>query len=365
MSEAVKSVLHDEHVARGAEFIVYSGWTWVVTFGDVEHEYAAIRGGVSMWDVYGLQKFDVSGPDAALAIQRVFGNDVLGMTVGQVKYGPFVTGQGALIDDGTVFKLAEDHFWVMANSESTESYIRDNASELNTQIEFRTHDMPDISIQGPGARDFIQRLTSTDISGLRHFRFLPERIEVAGIPVWLTRSGFTGDLGYELIPDPKDAVVLWRRLADEGAVPVGVAAVGIARIEAGLVIIGNDYEPGVTSPYDLSMDRVVASDKDLPMLGIEHLRRVAAAPPRRFKTLRVESSTLPADMTPVWDGDRQVGMLTSPSRSPMAGVIGLAVIETEWATNGTELTILVEGSRVGVRVDELSVFDPTRARQRG
>ena len=226
MSEPVKSVLHNEHVARGAEFIIYSGWTWVVTFGDVEREYAAIRSGVSMWDVYGLQKFDVSGPDAAVAIQRVFGNDVLSMDVGQVKYGPFVTENGALIDDGTVFRLADDHFWVMANSPSTEHYIRDNAGGLDVQTQFRTHQMPDISIQGPGSREFLQRLTTTDISGLKHFRFLPERIEVAGVPVWITRSGFTGDLGYELIPDPANAVALWRRLAEKGAVPVGVAAVG-------------------------------------------------------------------------------------------------------------------------------------------
>ncbi len=365
MTEAVKSVLHGEHEARGAEFVVYSGWTWVTTFGDVQREYAAIRSGVSMWDVYGLQKFDVSGPDAPRAIQRVFGNDVLGMAIGQVKYGPFVTETGALIDDGTVFKLAEDHFWVMANSESTEHYIRDNADGMDVHIEFRTHQMPDISIQGPGARDFIQRLTDTDISGLKHFRFLPERIEVAGIPVWLTRSGFTGDLGYELIPDPTDAVALWKRLADEGAVPVGVDAVGIARIEAGLVIIGNDYEPGVTSPYDLSMDKIVASEKDLPMLGIEFLRQASVSPARRFKTLRVSGSALPSDMTPVWDGERRVGTLTSPSNSPLAGIIGLAVLETQWSANGTELAIEIDGSRVGVVVDELSIFDPQRARQRG
>ena len=365
MGEAVKSVLHAEHEARGAQFVVYSGWTWVTTFGDVQREYEAIRSGVSMWDVYGLQKFEVTGPDSATAIQRVFGNDVLGMAVGQVKYGPFVTDRGALIDDGTVFKLADDHFWVMANSESTEHYIRDNAGGLDTRVEFRTHHMPDISIQGPGARDFIQRLTTTDISGLRHFRFLPDRIEVAGIPVWITRSGFTGDLGYELIPDPENAVVLWRLLANEGAVPVGVDAVGIARIEAGLVIIGNDYEPGETSPYDLSMDKVVASDKDLPMLGIEILRETAVAPPRRFKTLRVPGSVLPADMTPVWSGERRVGTLTSPSNSPLAGVIGLAVLDTEWATNGTHLTIEMGDTAVTVVVDELSIFDPQRSRQRG
>ena len=365
MTEAVKSVLHAEHEDRGAQFVVYSGWTWVTTFGDVPREYAAIRGGVSMWDVYGLQKFDVSGPDSSLAVQRVFGNDVLGMAIGQVKYGPFVTSSGALIDDGTVFKLAEDHFWVMANSESTEHYIRDNAQGMNVLIEFRTHQMPDISIQGPGARDFIQRLTKTDISGLRHFRFIPEPIEVAGIRVWLSRSGFTGDLGYELIPDPSDAVALWDRLSDEGAVPVGVDAVGIARIEAGLVIIGNDYEPGVTSPYDLSMDRVVASEKDLPMLGIEILRKAAVSPARRFKTLRVQGSALPADMTPVWDGDRRVGTLTSPSNSPMAGIIGLAVLDTDWATNDTRLSIDIDGARVAVIVDDLSIFDPQRARQRG
>lgn len=361
MNDPVTSVLHASHIERGAEFVVYSGWTWVTTYGDVAAEYAAIRQGVSIWDVYGLQKFDVSGPEAAMAIQRVFANDVLGMPVGRVRYGAFVTDSGAIVDDGTVFKLADDHFWVMANSVSTGDYIKDHGHGLDVTVAFRTHDMPDISLQGPRARDLLERLTTTDLSGLRYYHFVPERITVAGIPVWVLRTGFTGDLGFELIPDPDEAVTLWNRLADEGAVPVGVDAVGIARIEAGFVIIGNDYEPYESSPFDVSMDRVTATDKDLPVIGMDALRAAAAAPSRRLKTLRVAGETLPEAGARVRQGDQIVGTVTSPVLSPSLGVIGLAVIETPSSEEGTALTVDLPSGRAEAVVDCLSVIDPTRS----
>ena len=362
--EPVRSVLHDAHVARSAEFVVYSGWTWIITFGDPVGEYDALRNGASMWDVYGLQKFEVVGSEASLAVQRVFANDVLSMQVGQIKYGPFVNEDGAIVDDGTVFKHSDERFWVMANSVSTADYIREHVGSLNATIHYRTHDLPDISVQGPTSREVLQRLTSFDLSSLKHFRFVPERVEVAGVPVWISRSGFTGDLGFELIPDPGRATDLWNILADEGVVAVGMSSVGVARIEAGLVIIGNDYEPLETSPFDPSMDRVVATGKDLPILGMDVLRSVAQAPPRRLKTLRVAGEVLPGDMSAVWDGDSRVGTLTSPAESPMAGLIGLAVLDTPSSGNGTQLQVDVDGGRADVVVDELSVFDPNRSRQR-
>lgn len=365
MNEAIKSVLHEDHESRGAQFVVYSGWAWVTTFGDPSGEYEAIRNGVSLWDVYGLQKFDVTGADAAQAVQRVFANDVLGMAVGQVRYGPFVDERGKIVDDGTVFKLADDHYWVMANSVSTEDYLRDHAGWLDARVTSRTHDMPDISVQGPGSRDLLQRLTKTDLSGLRFFRFLPERIEVAGIPAWITRTGFTGDLGFELFPDRADAVTLWNRLVEEGAVPVGVEAVGVARIEAGMVIIGNDYEPYESSPFDISMDGVVATGKDLPILGIDALRATASAPPLRMVTLRLVEAVLPEEGAAVWDGNRRVGTLTSPADSPSVGKIGLAVLDSDVATKGRALSVDFGDGTVAAVVDELSVFDPNKSRQRG
>ncbi len=361
MNDSVTSVLHAAHQGRGADFVVYSGWTWVTTFGDVDAEYAAIRNGVSMWDVYGLQKFDVSGPDSAMAIQTVFANDVLGMPVGRVRYGAFVNETGAIVDDGTVFKLADDHFWVMANSVSTGDYIREHAHGMDASITFRTHEMPDISLQGPGSRELLQRLTTIDLAGLRYYQFLPERVTVAGVPVWLLRTGFTGDLGFELIPDQDDAVTLWNRLADEGAVPVGVDAVGIARIEAGFVIIGNDYEPYESSPFDVSMDRVTATDKDLPVIGMDALRAAAASPSRRLKTLRVAGVALPEAGASVRQGDRIVGTLTSPALSPSLGVIGLAVLETPASGDGTILSVDLPSGTAEAVVDCLSIIDPSRS----
>jgi len=364
MTAAIKSVLHEVQEQQGAEFMEDAGWTWTTTFGDAQAEYDAIRSGVSMWDVYGLQKFHVTGRDAGQALQRVFANDLSALAVGQVRYGPFVDASGAMVDDGTIYKLGDDSFWMMTNNESAGDYLREHAGGLTVDVAYRTHEMPVISVQGPGSRDLLARLTDADIHGLRYFRFLPEKVRVAGIAVWLTRTGFSGELGFELFPAREDAVALWSALAAEGVVGVGLDAVEVARVEAGLVIVGVDYTPGETSPFDLSMDKTIATGKDLPILGLEVLRATAAAPPRRFKTLRVGGDTLPEYGAAVLDGETVVGTLTSPVDSPPLGQIGLAILETPVAGNGTELSVAVGDGLVTAVVDDLSVLDPAKTKPR-
>ena len=121
--EPIRSVLYGVQEAAGAQFMEDSGWVWTTTFGDAEAEYTAVRENAGMWDVYGLQKWDVSGPDAAAAVQRTFTGDVARLAVGQVKYGPFVAEDGLMADDGTVYKHADDHFWVFTNSTTFADFL--------------------------------------------------------------------------------------------------------------------------------------------------------------------------------------------------------------------------------------------------
>ncbi|MFL5736707.1 MAG: aminomethyltransferase family protein, partial [Actinomycetota bacterium] len=271
---------------------------------------------------------------------------------------------GMMLDDGTVYRLGDDHYWVMTNNPGYEDWFADVLSDLDVSIENRTHQMSLMSVQGPKSRELLSRLTDADLAGLRYFHLFPEKQTVAGVPAWVLRTGFSGELGYELIPDRDRAVELWKAVQDAGASIFGTAGVEIARIESGMIVAGVDYQSGEGTPYDVSLDRLVALDKDVEFLGKEKLREVAANPPKRLKTLRVEGSEAPEYGAEVRSGDEVVGALTSAAVSPRFGTIGLAVLNSDVAEDGTKLDVVIEGGTAPATVDILSVYDPEKRRPR-
>jgi aminomethyltransferase len=365
MTEPVRSVLHDAQVAQGATFRDDDGWLWTMGFGDPAAGYAAIRDGVSMWDVYPLVKWDVTGPQAAAAIQRVFTRDVGAQAIGQVCYGAFVDDDGRLVDDGTVFKHADDHFWVLTNTSGFGEFWSERTGGLDFQHVNRVHDMPLVSVQGPRSRELLSTLTDDGLSDLRYFHFRTDPVTVGGVPTWLMRTGFSGELGFELIPPRDGAVDLWTRLGEAGAVPIGLDALEPARIEAGLIIYGTDYTPGEHTPYDVSMDRVVGLGSDAPIPARAALEKIAAAPPRRLKTLVMAGDELPDAGADVRSRGSVVGVLSSRVASPRHGDIGLAMLASNVALDGADLTVdAPDGGRVAATVAPLSIKDPRRLRPR-
>ena len=364
MSAENKSVLTEVQEKAGATFMADGDWFWTVNLGDPAGEYEAIRTGVAIWDVYALQKWEVTGPDARAAVQRVFTNNLATLAIGQVRYGAFVDGDGQMIDDGTVYRVADDRFWVMTNSDVFGDVITAASPGADASVAYRTHEMPVIAVQGPGSRDMLASLTSFDLTSIGYFRFCPERVQVAGVPVWLLRTGFSGELGFELIPDRADAVSLWTTLSELGARPIGLDAVEMARIEAGLIIMGTDYEAGQTSPFDVGLDKTVATKADPGVRGWSALAATASAPPNRFKTLTLQGADVPEYGAEVFHGDDVVGTLTSPTNSPRFGVIGLAVLRSDIADNGTQLEVAVAGGRVKATVTDLSIHDPDKLKAR-
>ncbi|MEX2274537.1 MAG: aminomethyltransferase family protein [Actinomycetota bacterium] len=367
MADPVKSPLYDVQAQAGAEFEDFDGFLWTAHLGDVMGEYETVRTGAGLWDVYPLVKWDFSGTDALRAAQRVFTNDVVHLQTGQVRYGAFVDDTGNMVDDGTIYKLTDDHCWVMTNLPGYDAYFAGAMQGLDVKIEDRTYDMPLISLQGPDSRAVLSKVTDADLSELRYFRFWPERVQVAGIPAWVLRTGFSGEVGYELIPDRDRAVELWNALQAAGARPFGTHAIEIARIEAGLIVAGVEYEPGVRSPYDLSLDRMVAiDDPACDFLGKDRLTQIAADPPNRFKTLRIKGTAVPGYGTAVMlGGEEEVGTLTSAIDSPPFGVIGLAVLRSDQSVDGTQLQVAVEGGAAEATVAPLSIYDPQKRKPRG
>ena len=349
----------------GGEFMEWENWYWPTEFGDAVAEHTAVRQDVGVWDESPLRKWDFTGPDALAAADRIFTNDMLGLEIGQVRYAPFCDENGKMVGDGTVFKLADDHAWAITALDSDLDHIQEVVKGIDVAIEPVTEQLPHLQLQGPRSRELLAGLTEADVAGLPYFRFWPEQVEVGGVPCWVSRTGYSGEVGYELFCTPEHAEDLWAAVTGAGARPYGLAAVETIRIESGLIFIGYDYFQHETDPFDMSLDKVIRLGTE-DFHGKHALAGTAKAPPRRFVTLGVEGSEAPEYGAAVTVDGEPAGTLTSPCESPTLGrVIGLAVLETEHATLGKKVDVALGDGTVPAKVDTLPIYDPEKKRPRG
>ena len=285
------------------------------------------------------------------------------MQPGQVRYGAFLDEDGLLVDDGTVFKHADDHLWVATNGLDHQEYFAEASKGLDVSVEYIAPDLPHLQVQGPRSREALQPLTEADlgpsatsVSSLKRFRWAASLCgsHARASPAnWATSCSL----------DPSTRS-LWRVIEGTGAVPYGVDVVEPLRIEAGMIVTDYDYEAHQRTPYDLGLDRVVALDAEGAFMGKEALRAIAALPPNRFKTLRLEGEELPEYGAAVSKDGEEVGVLTSPATSPAHGPIGLAILRSDVAADGTKVDVALGEGTIGATVDVLAVPDPEKRRPR-
>jgi len=358
-----------------------------------EHEYNAIRNAASLIDISPLYKYRVSGRDATRLVDRVVTRDVARMRVGQVAYTHWCDGDGKVIDDGTVSRLGEQEYrWTAA--EPTLRWIRGNALGLDASVEDVSERTAALALQGPTSRDILRACAEADVDGLKYFRVA--RGTIAGIPVEISRTGYTGDLGYEIWVEAGRAEPLWDALMAAGRpydiTPTGILALDVARIEAGLILLDVDYVSAKKalipsqkySPYEIGLGRLLSLDKP-PYIGQEALRREAAqGAPRQLVGLDVDwdelerlydQAGLPPQLpaaasraaVPVYRDGTQVGKATSTTWSPtLKKLIALASVTRNASAPGSrlrmELTVEHKREQVGVTVAQLPFFDPPRKR---
>jgi aminomethyltransferase len=358
-----------------------------------EREYNAIRNAAALIDVSPLFKYRVSGKDAARLADRILTRDVPKMKVGQVAYTHWCDGDGKVIDDGTLSRLHEDVFrWTAA--EPTLRWIRETAHGLEATVEDVSDQIAAVALQGPTSRAVLLACTEADVAGLKYFRVMSAKIK--GIPVEISRTGYTGDLGYEVWVDAAQAASLWDALMEAGLpfdiTPTGMLALDVARIEAGLILLDVDYSSSKKalipsqkySPYEIGLGRLVNLDK-APFIGQAALRREAKAGPARqlvgldvswddVERIHDESGLAPQlaatasrVSVPVYQDGAQVGKATSTTWSPtLKRLIALATVSSEAAAVGTklemEITVDHQRKRAGATVAALPFFDPPRKR---
>ena len=360
----------------GGRFTEWEGWDWISDFGDPLAEHHAVREAVGIWDESPLRKWQLRGPDALAAADYCFTNDMLALEVGQVRYGAFCDERGRMLGDGTVLNGGDGPLGVLVVTalESDGDHFRQLcAGRFDVEIADLTPRLPHLQVQGPRSRELLAGLTDADVEALRYFRFGPEPVTVGGVEgCFVSRTGYSGELGYEVFCPPEGAPALFQALLDEGARlgvrPYGLAAVESLRIESGLIFLGYDYFQGVTSPFHVNLDNVIRLDRR-PFHGREALvEELRAGVERRLVTLVVAGDEAPDYGSPVLHHGRGVGKLTSPSagRSPTVDrVIGLAVIESELTRPGTVVDVVLgDGRTVPATVERVPAYDPEKRRPR-
>lgn len=358
-----------------------------------DREYHAIRSSAALLDVSPLHKYMVTGPDAARLLDRVVTRDVAKMKVGQVGYTPWCDTAGKVIDDGTISRLGE-HVFRMTSADPNLLWLSENAIGLDVKIDDVSESTAALALQGPNSRAILERAAEKDLSGLKYFRLTQATIR--GVPVTITRTGYTGDLGYEIWVDAKQALPLWDALVDVGTAygitPTGLLALDMARIEAGLILIDVDYistrkaliEGQKSSPYEINLGWTVNLEKDF-FIGRDALAAESARGPAwQFVGIEVEWDSLEnlyADVglpprlpgmawrtsVPVYVDGKQVGYATSGSWSPLLKkYIALAHVESRYAKPGTdvamEVTVEHHRKRAKAKVAQLPFFNPERKR---
>jgi aminomethyltransferase len=374
----------------------WSGYHAAAVFADfVDIEYNAVREAAAVIDVTPLYKYEVRGADAAALLDRVVTRDISAMALGQVIYTPWCDEEGKVIDDGTVTRLDENRFRVTAADPSYRWFAM-NATGLDVEIDDISEATAGLALQGRLSRHVLERATGQDWFDLRYFRRRPTAIE--GVDVDVTRTGYTGDLGYELWIPVEGALAVWDRLfevgADYGIRPAGIQALDICRLEASLILIEAEYtsaRPAFApelkySPFEIGLGRLVRFDKAAEFTGKRALlaERDARGPERRLVGLELDWSAIEAmyarhDLAPqispqvqrapvpVHKEGVQVGRATSVGWGPtIKKMVGFGSVDKGLTKIGTRLSVewTVEGERgkVGATVVPMPFLDLDRKR---
>lgn len=365
------------------EFIEYNGY-WLANqmsnHGAIA-EYWAAREKAVVMDLSPLRKYEITGPDAEALMQICVTRNIKKLSVGGIVYTAMCYDHGGMIDDGTVFRLGDNNFRWIGGCDTSGKWLRDQAEKhgLNAWVKSSTDHHHNIAVQGPLSRDILASVmwtppTHPTIEDLAWFRFTTARIgNIQGTPVIVSRTGYSGELGYEVFCHPRDAVevfdAIWNSGAPKGMIPLGLAALDMLRIEAGLVFAGYEFSDE-TDPFEAGIGFTVPlKTQDDDFIGRKAIERRKAHPHRKLVGLDIEGGQVPVHGDCVRIGKARIGVVTSAMKSPYLGkVIALARVDISCSDIGTDIEIGQldgEQKRLKAKIAAFPHFDPTKERVKG
>ncbi len=377
-----ESAFHSRTRALTGSFTDYRNW-WLPLRYDgygVTEEYLGCRERVAVMDLTALRKFEIIGPDAEALLQYCLTRDIRRLAVGQVVYSAMCHAHGGMLDDGTLLRLGPDNFRWICGEDYAGVWLREQAEKLGMKVWVKSasEQIHNLAVQGPLSRELLQQMvwtppTQPSVETLGWFRFLVGRLDgFDGCPLMISRTGYTGELGFEVWCQPEDAERVWDRIwqlgQPLGLVPLGLEALDLLRIEAGLIFAGYEFSDQ-TDPFEAGIGfSVPLKSKTDEFIGRDALLRRSAHPSHKLVGLHLSGNEAAHHGDPVYQGRAQVGVITSACRSPLlASNIALCRVDVSCAEPGTELEIgKVDGlqKRISATVSAAIFYDPDKSRVR-
>lgn len=358
----LKTPLAEWHRAHGGRMVAFAGWEMPVEYSSLVEEHLAVRRRAGLFDVSHMGQIELAGKDALAAVQRMTSNDAGKLEVGQAQYSALTTPAGTFVDDLLVSRLAGDHFLLVVNASNVKkdfTWIAQqarpfpDAAAVNTSSRYAL-----LALQGPAARDVLQAVTDVDLPAIRYYRFTHG--EVAGVRATISRTGYTGENGYEIFTPPQQALRVWQALLEAGreagVMPAGLGARDTLRLEAAMRLYGNDIDE-TTSVLEADLEWIVGWDKG-EFNGRDALAaQKAEGPRRRLVGFEMTDRAIARHGYEVLVEGRPAGAVTSGTRTPfLEKAIGMAYLPVDRTGPGTEFEVDVRGRRARARVVPLPFY---------
>ena len=352
-----KTPLHAWHRTHGARMVEFGGWDMPVEYSGIADEHMAVRTRAGLFDVSHMGEIEIAGADASKAVQHITSNDAGRLAINQIQYSALTTPEGTFVDDVLTYKMADDHFMLVVNASNImkdfhwiAQHVKDvggDVAAVNTSSRYAL-----MALQGPAAKDALQRLTGVDLSAIKYYWFATG--EVAGVRVTISRTGYTGEDGFEVFVPPGAAERVWDAIlqAGKGAglVPAGLGARDTLRLEAAMRLYGNDMDE-TTTVVEADLGWIVGWKKD-EFLGSDVLKRQKAeGAPRKLAGFEMLERAIGRHGYDVYVDGARAGLVTSGTQTPfLKKAIGMAYLPPDRTAPGTEFEIDIRGRRARAAV---------------
>jgi aminomethyltransferase len=336
----------------GGKMIDFGGWELPVQFSGILDEHQAVRTRAGLFDVSHMGEITIRGPAALALLQKSTCNDVSRLEDGRAQYNGLLYPTAGFVDDILVYRMAADDYFVVvnaANSDKDYEWIAENAKGMDAEVRNVSVDYAQLALQGPEAERVLQPLTDVALSGIKYYRFARGRVD--GVEAIVSRTGYTGEDGFEIYVAPEHGQRIFRKLLQGGQVtPCGLGARDTLRLEAKMALYGNDIDHS-TTPLEADLEWIVKLEKG-DFMGRDVLEREKAEGPRRkLVGFEMVDRGIARHGYPVVDGEQEIGVVTSGTHSPtLKKAIGLAYLPLDKSAPGAEFSVLIRGKEVRARV---------------
>jgi len=357
-----KTPLYESHLSLGAKMIDFGGWLMPVQYTSVIEEHHATRTQAGLFDICHMGEIVVKGPQAFALLQRVVSRNLEKQATGQMKLCILTDEQGGIIDDLTVYRLEDDHYMLVTNAASKDKDLhwlqtrKQMEGFSRVEIVDRTEELGKLDIQGPQAQTILQSLAEADLTALKYYYAL--NTTVAGIPALVSRSGYTGEDGFEIYAGGEKIGVVWDRLLGAGAglKPIGLGARDTLRLEAGMMLYGHEMSESV-SPFEVPYGWIIDLEKDF--IGRDALsRQKKTGVSRKLVGFEMVDRGIAREGYKVLKYSREIGDVTSGTLAPTLNkAVGLAFVPVIYAEPGTEIDIRIRERAVRAKVVKLPFYN--------